>query len=157
LFFADRNGNLQGQVTILSPIDQDFHGVSMEGRKERVSQPGVQRTPRFLGPWTRLSWSSSYATHPKEYFKAIREENRRRDMTGWRQISRLKLPPRKDPAIERCKGGSRYIRKRQNEKKKNGRPAAGTEEARSQTAAACEANRKRHASNRKKQEIHVKQ
>jgi len=151
LFFADRNGNLQGQVTILSPIDQDFHGVSMEGRKERVSQPGVQRTPRFLGPWTRLSWSSSYATHPKEYFKAIREENRRRDMTGWRRISRLKLPLKIDPAIERCsKGGSRHIRKQRNENKKKGRPAAGTAEAKSQTAAACEANRKRHASKRKK-------
>jgi len=105
-----------------------------------------------------LSWWSSYATHPKEYFKAVQEENRRRDKTGWRRISRLKIPLKENPAIERCKGGSPYIRKQQNEKKKKkGRPAAGTDEARSQTAAACEANKKRHADKRKKKEVRVKQ
>ena len=38
-----------------------------------------------------------------------------------------------------------------------GRPVAGTTEAKSQTAAACEANRKRHAINRMKQELRVEQ
>src|SRR5277367_4849252 len=122
----------------------------MERRKDRVSQPIGQRSPLFLGLWTCLTWSSSYVTHPKDYFKGLQEENRRRDMTGWRRISRLKLPLKIDPAIERCtKGGSRHIRKQRNENKKKGRPAAGTAEAKSQTAAACEANRKRHASKRK--------
>jgi hypothetical protein len=123
----------------------------MERRKDRVSQPIGQRSPLFLGPWICLTWSSSYVSHPKEYFKALQEENRQRDMTGWRRISRLKLPLKKDLAIERCtKGGSRHIRKQRNDKKKKGRPAAGTAEAKSQTAAACEANRKRRASKRKK-------
>jgi hypothetical protein len=133
--------------------------MSTQDSNGHLSPPVTQCTPRFHGPWTRLSWSSAYATHPKEYFKAVQEENRRRDNTGWRRISRLKLLLKENPGIERCKGGSRYIRKQQNEKKtkKKGRPAAGTEEARSQTAAACEANRKRHADNRKKQEVRVKQ
>ena len=132
--------------------------MSTQDSNGHVSQPVTQCTPCFHGPWTRLSWWSPYATHPKEYFKAVQEENRRRDKTGWRRISRLKLPLKENPAIERCKGGSRYIRKQQNEKKKKkGRPAAGTEEARSQTAAACEANRKRHADNRKKKEVRVNQ
>ena len=139
--------------------------MSSKDSNGHVSQPVTPCTPCFHGPWTRLSWWSSYATHPKEYFKAVQEENRRRDKTGWRRISQLKLPLKENPAIERCKGGSRYIRKQQNEirkqqnekKKKKGRPTAGTDEARSQTAAACEANKKRHADNRKKKEVRVKQ
>src|ERR1700685_3140580 len=145
--------------------------MSTQDSNGPVFQPVTHCPPCFHGPWTRLSWWSSYETHPKEYFKAVQEENRRRDETGWRRISRLKLPLKENPAIERCKGGSRYIRKQQNEirkqrneirkqrkekKKKKGRPAAGTEEARSQTAAACEANKKRHADNRKKKQVRVK-
>lgn len=155
----DRNSDLQGQVMI--PFTYrllDFQGMSTQNGDGRVSPHVKQRSPDFVSPWIRLTWCSSYKTHPNEYFKAVQEENRRRDKSGWRRISKLTLPLKSNPAIDRCKGGSRYIRRHQREKKRTrGRPAAGSAEAKSQTAAACEANRRRHAINRMKQELRVKQ
>ena len=129
-----------------------FMAISMDRHKELISHTITGRSS-FLGPWTRLTWLASYQTNPKEYFKAIQEENRRRDKTGWRRIAQLNQQRKNNPAIGRRKAGSRYVPK----EKKKGRPCAGTFKARNQTAAACEANRRRHALNRLKKETKVKQ
>ena len=129
---------------------------AMQEHDESVSQPEMQRTVSFNGTWTPLMWWGSYVANPKEYFKAMQEENRRRDKTGWRRIAHLNHSLKTNSEIEQCEGASTYIRKQQRVKKK-GRPVVGTVEARSRTAAACEANRRRHETNRRIKERKVTQ
>jgi hypothetical protein len=69
---------------------------SSEPSESPVSM-GVKE-PSFNDLWTartqaptvmRLNWSNLYQTHPKEYAERVQEENRVRDLSGWRKKPRV--------------------------------------------------------------------
>ena len=58
------------------------------------------KEPSFNDLWTArtqaptvmcLNWSNLYETHPKEYTERVCEENRVRDLSGWRKKPRVEL------------------------------------------------------------------